>query len=933
MSYFNKTSLLIPSQLPEYIREDKEYANFSAFLQSYYEWMEQQGGAVYESKNLKNYYDIDTTLNEFIDHYINEFMPLFPDGALVDRRKLLKIIREIYQTKGTPSSYKFLFRTLYNSEADTYNTKDYLLKPSDGKWVVTRYITINSTDPIWLQSIGYRLFGKTSKGYATIESVVINESSINIILTNIERTFSSGEYVTVIDSHFKQVEFTNGVIEAQSYGVISSVSVDPNNKGEGYDIGDPVVIYGGLNPSILNPVGASAYVSDISYASVTNITSTYSGQGYRPGGFTDVVISSTSGSGNGATAVVTDSQFDTSQPFYVNFVPSDILDTKWDIQINSGNYQFANLANANANTQLAVAFTHPTLNTYGVSAATIISGGTGYDATAYANAYGYFATEVGDHSTSDQPLEQLANIGILAPILIQEGGLGYALGDTINIVGGSGYGAYANVTSVAANGMIQGITYFADPAHSKLYPLGGMGYNNYTLPALSINSANGFGALITVPGIVGKDAVFTLSETTYGQVLKIAVSNPGRDYISAPKASLRVTDLLVSGVDVNNLPLQDDKVYQTNISNPTFIANVANLSLYESNTSTLLSKYNLRIYNYDGTFFPNNSIYISRDGTDIGANLSIVNVSTGIYTSGIKQYGNGAAKATVKFSNGVISGNGIYTNSDGQPSAYCLLQDDDNNNFTYILQVEKELIKYKDAAIKFLHPAGLKYRAVDIIKSSNNFTQNASADIITIQSLGYLLGVTNFIANTITNSNTITFTNLSGANVASVVNVNSFITYDTRYGHPFYSKITGVTSNTITMQDRFITLVANVAVATASNNSSTINISSLTNAWNIATGNTVSYISDFINNYDTVSFDGGLTYKTVTHVDQPGEGYTIFVDTSYSSNQSGYLTLSKNVKTSDIYVSGYVSEIETISLLTEDGSPLTTEDGRILLLG
>ena len=71
MSYFNKISSLIPSQLPEYIRDDPSYANFVSFLQAYYEWAEQQGGFVYESKNLRNYYDIDETLNKFIDYYIN----------------------------------------------------------------------------------------------------------------------------------------------------------------------------------------------------------------------------------------------------------------------------------------------------------------------------------------------------------------------------------------------------------------------------------------------------------------------------------------------------------------------------------------------------------------------------------------------------------------------------------------------------------------------------------------------------------------------------------------------------------------------------------------------------------------------------------------------------------------------------------------------
>ena len=68
-SYINKTSLLVPSQLPEFIKDNPDYQTFVLFLQAYYEWMEQQGNMVYGSKNLPNYYDIDTTLNEFLQYY------------------------------------------------------------------------------------------------------------------------------------------------------------------------------------------------------------------------------------------------------------------------------------------------------------------------------------------------------------------------------------------------------------------------------------------------------------------------------------------------------------------------------------------------------------------------------------------------------------------------------------------------------------------------------------------------------------------------------------------------------------------------------------------------------------------------------------------------------------------------------------------------
>ena len=72
-----KTSLLIPSQLPEFVRDEPSYQKFVLFLQSYYEWLEQNNNITKRSKSLLSYKDIDTTTNEFMDYYLNEFLQYF----------------------------------------------------------------------------------------------------------------------------------------------------------------------------------------------------------------------------------------------------------------------------------------------------------------------------------------------------------------------------------------------------------------------------------------------------------------------------------------------------------------------------------------------------------------------------------------------------------------------------------------------------------------------------------------------------------------------------------------------------------------------------------------------------------------------------------------------------------------------------------------
>ena len=118
-----KTSLLVSTQLPEYIRDDPAYANFRLFLKAYYEWMEQNNNVTDRTKNLLNYKNIDKTPDEFVDYFYNDFLSYFPKDILADKVKVTKIAKELYRSKGTPASYEFLFRVLYDSPVEFFFIK------------------------------------------------------------------------------------------------------------------------------------------------------------------------------------------------------------------------------------------------------------------------------------------------------------------------------------------------------------------------------------------------------------------------------------------------------------------------------------------------------------------------------------------------------------------------------------------------------------------------------------------------------------------------------------------------------------------------------------------------------------------------------------------------------------------------------------------
>lgn len=908
-SYTNKTSILVPFQLPQFIRDDPAYSNFVLFLKAYYEWMEQEGQVTFDSKGIPQYYDIDTTLDKFVDYFRNQFMSFFPEGALVDERKLLKVARQLYQAKGTPASFEFLFRVLYDSDVNLFNTKDYIFKASDGKWISTKSLKLETTDFSWLGAKNYKIFGEDSKSYATVEEVYIDLENVRVVLSSIQGNFEAGEFIRVVDVHGHD-HLVDGVLpRARIIGLLSSVNIDKKNRGSGYNVGDPVVFYGGLNDEVENPIGAEAFISSVTSATIKGVTTLYSGHGYRKGAFTEINLISPSGSNAKSIATTF-----TKTPYYIFLVPDDTIGPKANIYLGNttfstgpdpiGNsiYYFANLVNANANTTLAEALTFPILETFGIEKVEIVTTGTGYDGTTIANAVGFY--------TSDQGLKTpLQNLGILPPPIIVDGGRNYNVGDTLSFNGGTGYGAWANVTAVSSQtGAITEITYVEDPSRQTKYPLGGMGYQ-IALPSITINSATGFGADIgflikppSITGLVGNNADFEVSESAYGQVLEITLTESGRNYVTKPNVSLRIEDLLVQNVDVQ--VIKGDILYQGDYNTPNYQSFIDSTSNYDVDTLIF------RTYNYNGLMDANATFNLARGANTISSNITLSQITDSTYTGGRKIYGNGIAKANAIFTNGIEIGLGVYENEDGHPSSYSIFEDDVYNEYTYLLQVEAALVKYKNAVFNFLHPSGLNYNTFNILKNEADFNYTADSEDLTVKQLKDLLYTKNYVVDISPDfSNTIVFTNLSNVAVSDVVNTETYITVYPNRGAPFFSKVSSATGNTITFTDDWNVTVPNVAIGSVPAGSATINITGLTKSWTIATGNTITYFSDFMHTFDFVSFDG-VNFKQIVSVDQPIKinnnilpPATIRVNTSYASAQTGYLIFKQNVMSSNVWTS------------------------------
>ena len=922
-----KTSLRIPSQLPEFVRDDVNYETFVSFVEAYYEWLELANtananttiastsgeGVTYASKNLSNYSDVDSTLDGFLKYYISDFLPYFPEDALADKTKVLKIAKQLYESKGTPASFKLLFRLLYNSSAEILNTGELVFRASAGEWYVPKYLKIRGDTLLWLTAgmESYRVFGDTSKSFATIEKIILNGTKCDVYISNIGRLFQSGENVTVVDSNNQEVYVKDGLISSKSVagsstvtgkivGALSTISIDPKYRGSTYNVGDPVVVYGGLATN--TSISATAEVSEITTGSIQRINTLNGGFGYIPdqasitfGTFSNTTIQFTPVD-RGALAHVATFDGNPILSANINTIPLDRISTKQNIPLNNLNYYFANtsvVASANANTRLIDAFTFDSpIESFPISSVVVDNGGGGFSQLPIAIAKShYFDVDTGARHDVDQ-------IGQLAPIEIINPGIGYILGDRVTIDGGWGWGATANVTSVDGSGSITSVEYVRYEDFTTNYPIGGMGYKitdilgngvapaltcgvsssisvnsivqgrfplwgivyqtydtyanaffggivngintsnnvlkvynvqgtlNSTRPLISLantqntvtatsNTVTGQGAELFVPGILGAGADFQLTTDRIGSVTKIRIIDAGEDYVSNPQVSLRVQDLCVTGVtNIESIQPGIILFQGQDVDNPDetmdadfapYQARIDKFTILTETGTTANNIYNLRVYNYAGTpdlYDVNNSantiLQVHTQTAPFPTMiLTTVKDSSLGYVNGVKTYGDGNARATSKFLNGLIFGNGVYLNTRGQPSSYSVLQSRDYNDFTYILSVERPISKYRNILKNLLHPAGMKVIGRDLLKNQKSFGVKHDSGSSFIKPLQYW-------ANwPVGNPYARVTMNVSGIIANSMIRVTN--------GGTGYSSNTSVSINAIDGRGTGATAVANVA--------------------------------------------------------------------------------------------------------------------------
>jgi len=519
--------------------------------------------------------------------------------------------------------------------------------------------------------------------------------------------------------------------------------------------------------------------------------------------------------------------------------------------------------------------------------------------------------------------------------------LGYQANDTIIFTGGGGIGAAANVITVAANGAITNVAYVAAQSY---YPVGGIGYSVNYLPGVTVNSANvsAAGAVLYVPGILGDGATFSANTDRAGSITTITVTDPGEDYITTPNVSLKIQDIVVSNVSIFNLPTRGETLYQganTNVS--TYLATVDSIEVLQVNGDPSLSLFQLRVFNYNSNPDPTKTLNIDKN---IHMAMANTQYDATYNQYGYKNYGDGTAKATASFLNGLVVSQGQYLTSQGQPSSFDVLQSTIYNNFTYQITVEKEIAKYRSVLLELLHPTGMNVIGRNALKSNSSFSLDGFEAMSQGHTLGYYTGypasgVTITTDFTNKSNNIIHFTDLADSNIATYIFTdNSSITITPQNGPNVHAEIVAVNSaaNTVTISSNIWLTFANVAIVTGNSGANVINITSLTGKYDIVNNgnysNTAYPLKDIVYAGDKVLVDNN-TSKTVSTVDYVNG--RIYLTANLSANANSYMAVNRTFSATgnNVIIYGPIGLQYNPSLSTEDGRIITTEDGQIILLG
>lgn len=343
-----RISTLVQSQFPAFYNEEGPI--FIEFVKAYYEWMEEEGGSLYNTRRFFEMRDIDETLESFLFYFQKKYLYGIPFDVIINKRLLLKHVLDVYRSKGSLQCFKLLFKLIYNEDMELYLPGRDMLRLSDGTWKQPRYIEVSAA-PLTSEMVGKTVKGISSGTTGIVESYITEPINQNIIgtlfISNILPTggsFSIGEKI-VRQSYLTDPDANLAEVYGDSPSVIGSLdSIEIENGGQDFRVGDIIKI--AHRDPTTNEIISSGVEGTVKITSVAtgrgqlNFTVPDGGFGYSTNNQTFVYSNDSTGQG-GSFSVDTLSNL---QEITYN---TDILANYLTMNLDSTTYGFPGNASAN----------------------------------------------------------------------------------------------------------------------------------------------------------------------------------------------------------------------------------------------------------------------------------------------------------------------------------------------------------------------------------------------------------------------------------------------------------------------------------------------------------------------------------------------------------------------------------------------------------
>ena len=697
------------------------------------------GGPLYETRKLLEYRDTDSSLAEFKTHFLSMFGKNFPTYHYVSTDQFVQSLRQFYQAKGTVESFQWLFRVLFNEDADVYFPREDVLRASDGTWVAPLSIKVTApTDSHTNRDVvtyysGQRI--QTATGSAQVESVVERSYNQNLVVNDLRLKFDSvlgyflsGQDLFNIDS--------DEVVHTTILPVITDIIV--NSGGDNYAVDDVVTFSEG--PGGGGGYGAFGVVSVVSNTAISGVIVVDGGAGYLVG----EPVTFVSASGHGATAFVSNVVFgnllleDESGYFlgednlttvqledqnmlllelvidpFVNATATVLIDDP-DYGLSTGvvsmegividsevSYALAaldtkpfmhpwcftnqaetiaELANAMAN----VAFTSNTFFSAGASVFVLDSATDAVTTVADANVVATIITApVAEGGTvGTLYLKDFTGINLFSTgMILKESGNGTLQVGTIttngsaNVIGTN----TAFTTMCRANGHLR----FDDGTHAVIRTVVN---NTFLVTFASVGVtlvANGY-AIIPTANVT---AIVAQTQRYYGKIKTVTMLTNGVNYAYPP------------AVFVDSLSARAQEYFYLD-PNP-----FPPVDTFSANNATVAAAEQINVFDVATLQLATGQVIQKVKLLDSGANYQDANaiVATALHTAPAT-----GANADLIVVTGALTQNpGHYTTSRGFLSADKFLQDTSfYNDYTYVIRVAESFDRYRDILLRLVHPVG-----------------------------------------------------------------------------------------------------------------------------------------------------------------------------------------------------------------------------------